>query len=87
MSFHRSWTRHVHLCFHKFGQKNHTKTCRVWTWGGIPVIRSTKHGYEASGLGFHKKNDNKSRTNSLCNLPDVLSIAGIHDTALGGLLL
>ncbi len=30
---------------------------------------------------------NKSLTNSLCNLPLVLAIAGIKDTALGGLLL
>ncbi len=27
---------------------------------------------------------NKSLTNSLCNLPDVLAIAGINDTVLGG---
>jgi hypothetical protein len=30
---------------------------------------------------------NKSRTNSLCNLPDVLAIAGINEVALGWLLL
>jgi hypothetical protein len=30
---------------------------------------------------------NKSLTISLCNLPDVLVIAGINDTVLGGLLL
>ena len=30
---------------------------------------------------------NKSRTNSLCNLPDVLGITDINDTGLGGLLL
>ena len=30
---------------------------------------------------------NKSLINLLCNLPDVLAIAGITDTALGGLLL
>jgi hypothetical protein len=30
---------------------------------------------------------NKSLTNSLCNLPDVLVIAVINDTVLGGLLL
>ena len=29
---------------------------------------------------------NKRRTNSLCNLPDVLAIAGIKEIALGGLL-
>ena len=29
---------------------------------------------------------NKSLTNSLCNLPDVLSIVGINDTVLGGLI-
>ena len=48
------WARHVNLCYHKFGQKNHTKTCRVRRYAGIPVIRSKKHGYEASGLGFHQ---------------------------------
>jgi hypothetical protein len=30
---------------------------------------------------------NKSRTKSLCNLPDVLAIAGINDTVLRDLLL
>jgi hypothetical protein len=30
---------------------------------------------------------NKSLINSLCNLPEVLAIAGINDTALGGLFL
>jgi hypothetical protein len=30
---------------------------------------------------------NKSLTNSLCNLPDVLVISDINDTVLGGLLL
>jgi hypothetical protein len=44
----------VHLCCHKFGQKNHTTTCRARRYAGIPVIRSKKHGYEASGLGFHQ---------------------------------
>jgi hypothetical protein len=54
MSFHRPWTRHVYLCCHKFGQKNHTTKCRVRRYAGIPVIRSKKHGYEGSGLGFHQ---------------------------------
>ncbi len=54
MSLHRPWTSHVDLCCHKFGQKNHTTTCRVRRYAGIPVIRSKKHGYEASGLGFHQ---------------------------------
>jgi hypothetical protein len=54
MSFHRPWTRHVHLCCHKFEQKNHTTTCRVRRYAGIPVIRSKKHGNEANGLGFHQ---------------------------------
>ncbi len=30
---------------------------------------------------------NKSRTNSLCNLPDVLPIGCLNETAVGGLLL
>jgi hypothetical protein len=55
MSFHRPYTRHVNLCCHKFGQKNHTTTCRVRRYAGIPVIRSKKYGYETSGLGFHQK--------------------------------
>ena len=54
MSLHRPWTRHVHLCCHKFGQKNHTTTCRVRRYVGIPVIRSKKHGYEGRGLGFNQ---------------------------------
>ncbi len=29
MSVYRPWTRHVCLCYHKFGQKNHTTTCLV----------------------------------------------------------
>ncbi len=54
MSLHRPWTRLVHLCFHNFGQKNHMTTCRVRRSAFIPVIRSKKHGYETSGLGFHQ---------------------------------
>ena len=54
MYFYRPWTRHVHLCWHKFEQRNHTTTCRVRPFGGIPVIRSRNHGYTVSVTTFSR---------------------------------
>ena len=54
MSFHRRWTTYVHLCCHNFGQQNHRTTSRVRPYSGVPVMRSKKHEYETSALGFHQ---------------------------------
>ena len=53
MGFHRTPTRHVHMCSQNFGQQNHSTTSLFRSCSSIPVIRSQQHWYESTGLGCH----------------------------------